>query len=85
MELAPSAGVGQGARVVFQDYSFFVPKDSAGSSAKLQGEVKLTRVTKEQVEHYEAEGAQFAKKFADGSAREIRIVASGVELTRQDS
>lgn len=81
MELAESAQAGQGARVVFKDYSFFVPMDSAGSSARLQGTVKLTRVAAKQVAHYEEEGATFAKKFDDGTAREVRIVASGVELT----
>jgi hypothetical protein len=34
------------------------------------------------VEHLEAEGATFAHKQGDGSAREISLVATGVELWR---
>jgi hypothetical protein len=83
MELAP-AGVdkAQGCRVTFKDYGFFVPTDSAGATARVEGVVSVSTVAKDEVTHLESEGASFAKKFPDGSAREVRIVASGVELTR---
>jgi hypothetical protein len=74
-----------GCRVTFKDYGFFVPLDSAGSTAKVQGTVEVTRVTPEEVAHLESEGARFASKQPDGTAREVRLVASGVELWREPS
>jgi hypothetical protein len=74
-----------GCRVTFKDYGFFVPLDSAGSTAKVQGVVEVTRVAKEEVAHLESEGAHFATKQPDGTAREVRLVASGVELWREAS
>lgn len=81
MELSAPDGKGPGARVKFKDYGFFVPKDSAGASAKLEGTVQVTTLSAAQVAHYESEGGSFAKG-KDGTAREIQIVATGVELTR---
>lgn len=81
MELASADGKGPGARVKFKDYGFFVPKDSAGAKARLEGVVAVKTVAKKEVDHLEAEGATFAKA-ADGTAREIQIVANGVELVR---
>ena len=82
MELAPSAEKGaQGCRVTFKDYGFFVPKDSAGASARVEGVVAVKTLDQGQVEHYESEGASL-KKDKDGTAKEIRIVAVGVELKR---
>jgi hypothetical protein len=83
MELAegpqPTAG---GCRVTFQDYGFFVPTDSSGSHARLEGQVEVKTLRKGHVDHLEAEGARFSHKNADGSALEVQIVASGVELKR---
>lgn len=69
-------------RVTFENYSFFVPKDAAGSHVRLEGTVQVTEVKAGAVEHYESEGAKFPGKNADGSAREVRLVATGVELER---
>jgi hypothetical protein len=86
MELAQSLDPAlPGCRVTFKDYGFFVPLDSAGSSAKVQGIVEVSRVAPELVDHLESEGARFAAKGPDGSAREVRLVASGVELWRDAS
>lgn len=83
MELATSKDPGApGCRVTFKDYGFLVPTDSAGATARLQGTPFLRRVEKKLVEHLEAEGATFASKGEDGTADEIRIEATGVELTR---
>jgi hypothetical protein len=79
MELAPEQS-GPGCRVTFRDYGFFVPTDSAGAQARLAAVVKLETLEPNQVRHHEREGATFANKNADGSADEIRLVASGVEL-----
>ncbi len=71
-----------GCRVTFKDYGFFVPTDSQGADARVQGLVEVTQVPKARVDHLEGEGARFAHKNADGSATEVRIVATGVELRR---
>src|SRR5690606_6710097 len=73
---------GPACRVTFKDYGFFVPTDSAGAAARIQGTVEITQVKQAHVEHLEAEGATFSRKDEDGSATELRIVATGVELSR---
>lgn len=83
MELASAKDdAGPGCRVTFKDYAFFVPTDSQGAEARVQGVVEITEVKKERVDHLEEEGARFGGKKDDGSATEVRIVATGVELTR---
>lgn len=75
MELAPAGG-GDGVRVTFQDYGFFVPTDSAGATARVAGTVKVSSLSAEQVAHLRSEGAQ----VKDG--REVELVATGLELRR---
>jgi hypothetical protein len=83
MELAQSADPGDpGCRVTFKDYGFFVPTDSSGSSAKVQGTFGTNTLSAERVAHLESEGGQFPRKNPDGSVSEMRIVATGVELWR---
>ena len=82
MELSESTETNTpGCRVTFKDYGFFVPIDSAGASARVQGKVEVDTLSASAVRHYEEEGAKFVKA-PDGTAREVRIVATGVELTR---
>jgi hypothetical protein len=69
-------------RVIFQGHRFFVPKDSAGSRARVEGALEVRRVEPDQVAHMEAEGGEFLHKAADGSAQEVRFIATGVELWR---
>jgi hypothetical protein len=69
-------------RVTFKDYAFFVPTDSAGAFAKIQGRLDTREVEAAAVDHLEAEGARFHDKKPDGSATEVRLIASAVELTR---
>jgi hypothetical protein len=83
MEIADGSADAPGCRVTFKDYGFFVPLDSAGSKARVQGTVQVRVVPGPEVEHLESEGAKFANKQADGSAREVRMVATGVELWRE--
>ena len=83
MELATEKSeTAPGCRVFFGAHQFFVPKDSDGSHARVQGEVQVKQVQADFVEHLEQEGASFKAKNADGTADEVRLVASGVELTR---
>jgi hypothetical protein len=70
-------------RVTFKDYGFFVPTDSAGADATVEGQIAVKRVRAGQVKHYEGEGATFPVKHEDGSADEVRFVATGVELRRR--
>lgn len=71
-----------GCRVTFKDYGFFVPTDSAGSQARVEAQVETKTIKPEMVAHLESEGAKIADKAADGSAREVRLVATGVEMWR---
>jgi hypothetical protein len=83
MELAEgSTAAAPGCRVTFKDYAFFVPTNSAGSRARVEAKVERKRVSPEHVAHLESESAQFTDKSADGSAQEVRLVATGVELWR---
>jgi uncharacterized protein DUF4920 len=69
-------------RITFKDYGFFVPTDSAGAFAKVQGRLDTREVEAAAVEHLESEGAHFRNKRSDGSATEVRMIASAVELRR---
>lgn len=69
-------------RVKFKDYGFFVPTDSAGSEITLEGNLSLARVSPGRVRHLEREGAVFSSKNEDGSANEVQLTATGVELVR---
>jgi len=69
-------------RITFKDYGFFVPTDSAGALAKIQGRLDTREVEAAAVEHLESEGARFKNKKSDGSATEVRLIASAVELRR---
>jgi hypothetical protein len=80
-----AASEAPGCRVTFKDYGFFVPLDSAGSKARVQGTVQVRVVPGSEVEHMESEGAKFASKQADGTAHEVRMIATGVELWREQS
>jgi hypothetical protein len=83
MELATSHDPeAPGFRVTFKDYGFFVPTDSAGAHARIQGTVEIETIEASHVQHLEEEGARFEHKAADGTARETRFVATGVELER---
>ncbi|QRK08898.1 DUF4920 domain-containing protein [Archangium violaceum] len=80
MELAEGQK-GAGVRVTFKDYGFFVPVDSAGSAARVEGVVKVTELSEAMAKHYEAEGAM-VPRGGDGKPREVQLVATGVELRR---
>ncbi len=82
MELAASGeDKAPGVRVTFKDYGFFVPLDSAGSQARVEGVVKVAELTESRAQHYESEGA-IVPRGTDGKPREVQLVATGVELRR---
>lgn len=80
MELAPSEKA-NGVRITFKDYAFFVPLDSGGAQAQVEGVVKVAELSSETAAHYEAEGA-IVPRGKDGKPREVQLVASAVELSR---
>jgi 3-oxoacyl-(acyl-carrier-protein) synthase len=65
-------------RVTFKDYGFFVPTDSAGAKARVQGRLQISQLSAEQAQHLRSEGGSMAA----GAQREVRLVATGVELRR---
>jgi hypothetical protein len=64
----------QSVHVTFEGYSFFVPKDAAGKSVRLEGKVSVTAPDPEHVAHKQEEGASAA------AASKVSVVATGVEL-----
>ncbi len=80
MQLTPETGK-SGVRVTFKDYGFFVPKDSKGMTARIEGVVEIKTLSKEEADHLSGEGAKIARN-EDGTAREISFIANGVELTK---
>lgn len=80
MQVVPEAGQ-SGMRVTFKDYGFFVPKDSKGMSARMEGMVTVKKLSKQEADHLASEGAKLTRN-EDGTAYEASFVASGVELRK---
>ncbi|MGI8469320.1 MAG: DUF4920 domain-containing protein [Pyrinomonadaceae bacterium] len=82
LELAPDAK-SKSVRVNMKDHSFFVPLDSAGAKAKVEGTVAIKILSKQQVDRLTAEdGARFDNRKPDGTVTEVSFTATGVELTK---
>lgn len=82
MELSPEKSE-RAMRVTFKDYGFFVPLDSQGSAARVDGIVKVKKLSKAEADHFEEDGGRIVRD-EDGTAVEISFIANGVELTRPD-
>ena len=80
MELVP-AGADRGIRVTFKDYAFFVPTDSRGASARLEGVFEQNTFSKADADHLIAEGVALTRN-PDGTATEVSFVAQAVELRK---
>ncbi len=78
MELMPK-GADRGIRVTFKDYAFFVPSDSTGYAARLEGMFEENVFSKSDADHLIAEGVALQRN-ADGTATEVSFVAQAVEL-----
>ena len=72
-------GDDRGIRVTFRDYAFFVPTDSAGQRARLEGRLETNVFSKADADHLIAEGVALTRN-PDGTATEVSFVAQGVEL-----
>jgi hypothetical protein len=82
MELAESTDkAANGVRVKMKDHAFFVPTDSAGSKATVEGTVAVKMLDQEEVDHMKSEGGT-VPTGKDGKAREVQMEAVGVELVR---
>lgn len=71
-----------GVRITFKDYGFFVPLDSAGASAVVEGTVKVEKLSADHVDHLKAEGAEVVSD-EKGEAKEIGLIATAVRLEKK--
>ena len=68
-------------RVTMKDHSFFIPLQSAGSWARVEGKVLVKTISKTEVDHMiKDDGAKFPNRNADGSVTEVSFEATGIEL-----
>jgi len=69
------------ARVRFQDYSFFIPTDSAGKTVTLAGTLERVQLTPEQAAHFAEDVGEEpdAEQMADF---EYQIMATAVRIPR---
>ncbi|MGI8555240.1 MAG: DUF4920 domain-containing protein [Pyrinomonadaceae bacterium] len=82
LELAPDVK-SKAVRVNMKDHSFFVPLDSAGATAKVEGTVAIKNLSKTQVDHMiKEDGAKFDNRNPDGTVTEVSFTATGIELTK---
>lgn len=78
MELVQE-GASRGLRVTFKDYGFFVPTDSDGQAARIEGVFETNVFSKRQADHLIEEGVELTRN-PDGTATEVSFVAAAVEL-----
>ncbi len=73
-------------RVKMKGHAFFIPLESAGAKARVEGTFQVKTLTKGMVDHMiEEDGAKFENRNADGSVTEISFEAAGIELKRTGS
>jgi hypothetical protein len=72
----------QSVRVTFKDYGFFVPIDSAGATAVMEGVFSVKTIPEATARHYAGETPGGKPDAIKGDQKELSLVASGVELTR---
>jgi Domain of unknown function (DUF4920) len=71
----------QALRVRFEGYSFFVPKDSRGRKARVEGKLHQERISEEMARHYAAEESKSADvSRIKGPQRVVTFEASGVQI-----
>jgi hypothetical protein len=70
-------------RVKMKDHAFFIPLESAGAKARVEGTFQVKTLSKAMVDHMiEEDGAKFEGRNADGTVTEVSFEASGIELKR---
>jgi len=75
---------GEQVRVQFEDYGFFLPKDSVGADAYAQGRVSVVTLSEREARHYESESRGGDPSRVDGPRREILFTAAGVRLVGRE-
>jgi Domain of unknown function (DUF4920) len=73
---------GQSVRVTFKDYGFFVPKDSAGATAVMEGVFNVKTIPEAKAKHYAGETPGGKPDAIKGEQKELSLVASGVEIAQ---
>lgn len=70
--------------VKFKDYAFFMPKDSAGRTAVVEGQLKVKVVSVEEARHYleDAGKHEEAKKITE-PVKEVTFMATGVAIAKR--
>ncbi len=68
-------------RVTFENYSFFVPKDCAGRSVRVEGAFAMKEISVADAKHYLEDAGRHAEaaKITE-PVKELTLVASGVEF-----
>lgn len=70
-------------RIKMKDHAFFIPLQSAGSKARVEGTFIVKTLSKAEVDHMiNEDGAKFANRNADGTVTEVSLEATGIELKR---
>ncbi|MDJ0868534.1 MAG: DUF4920 domain-containing protein, partial [Myxococcota bacterium] len=69
-------------RIRFQDYGFFLPKDSVGMDAWAEGRVSVETLSEREARHYESESRDGDPSRIQGPQRRLTFTASGVRLVR---
>mgnify|MGYP002136505041 CR=1 FL=1 len=69
-------------RISFKDYGFFVPTDSMGKTATVEGHFKLTTMSVAEAQHHADDAAKAGTVAQKVTApqRTLSLVATGVEL-----
>jgi hypothetical protein len=67
-------------RVRFADYGFFVPKDSSGKDAYVEGRAAVEEISQKEARHYEAEASDGDPSKVHGPQRVVSFTATGVRL-----
>ena len=67
-------------RVRFKDYGFFLPVESSGKQAYVEGVVKSQTLSEKDARHYAKESRSANPDAIRGPQREIGFTASGVRL-----
>ncbi len=70
-------------RVKMKGHAFFIPLQSAGAKARVEGTVQVKTLSKAEVDHMiEDDGAKFDNRNADGTVTEVSFEATGIELKK---
>lgn len=70
-------------RVKMKGHAFFIPLQSAGAKARVEGTFQIKTLTKAMVDHMiEEDGAKFDNRNADGTVTEVSFEATGIELKK---